>query len=173
MKVEDAKDGDVSPIHHLSDDSKPSSSRKKPEQPTSEPKPNLSRVTPAQLAYISFPSDARYQPVRTVTSAVPPSTKGAGKKVQSQILGSEKYGGGGGILILLDTRPDEEAEFLELEPPAVVPPPAEVTPTADAGASAQGAVQQGPHIALGGDDAPPPEPFEVRRFFCVFWKTEN
>ncbi|KAF6766119.1 armadillo-type protein [Ephemerocybe angulata] len=158
MKVDDSKDGDVSPINQLSDEGKPSTSKKKLE-PSFEIKPNFSRVTPAQLAYISFPPEGRYQPVRTVTSSskggkasVPPSVRGAG-------LASEKYGGGGGILILTDLRPEEEAEYIELETPAIVPPPAEVTP---AGVQATGAQPTGPHIALdeSSPDAAPPEPFE-------------
>lgn len=157
MEMSDTKDGDVSPINHLSEDSKPSSSRKKLE-PTSETKPNFSRVTPAQLAYISFPSDGRYQPVRTVSSAKQGrsfSSKGSG-------LGSEKYAGGGGILILSDLKPEEEADFIELEAPALAPPPPEVTPAAATSAAAT-SQPTGRHIALdeSSPDASPPEPFEV------------
>ncbi|KAJ2927156.1 hypothetical protein H1R20_g9903, partial [Candolleomyces eurysporus] len=156
VEMSDTKDGDVSPINHLSEDSKPSSSRKKLE-PTSETKPNFSRVTPAQLAYISFPSDGRYQPVRTVTS----TKQGRGFTSKASGVGPEKYGGGGGILILSDLRPDEEAEFIELEAPALAPPPPEVTPAAATGAAAA-PQPTGRHIALdeSSPDAPPPEPFE-------------
>lgn len=154
----DTKDGDVSPINHLSEDSKPSSSRKKLE-PTSETKPNFSRVTPAQLAYISFPSDGRYQPVRTVTS----SKQGRAFASKALGVGSEKYAGSGGILILSDLRPDEEAEFIELEAPVLAPPPPEVTPAAATAAAAAAPQPTGRHIALdeSSPDAPPPEPFEV------------
>lgn len=162
MKVEDSKDGDVTPINSLSDENKPSSSKRKLE-PTSEVKPNLSRVTPAQLQYISFPSDGRYQPVRTVTSI--PSAKASKNSIAKTLgLGSDKFGGGGGILILTDSRPDEEAEFIDLETPEILPPPPEVTPAA-ATAGATGVT--GPHISLdeSSPDAAPPEPFEVSPFY--------
>lgn len=164
MKVEDSKDGDVTPIHSLSDENRPSSSKKKLE-PTSEIKPNFSRITPAQLQYVSFPTDGRYQPVRTVTSI--PSAK-AGSRASANVaktlgLGTDRFGGGGGILILTDSRPEEEAEFIELETPEIAPPPPEVTPAGAAGGAT------GPNIALdeSAPDAAPPEPFEVSRVLLL------
>ena len=165
MKVEDSKDGDVTPIHSLSDENKPSSSKKKLE-PTSEIKPNFSRVTPAQLQYISFPSDGRYQPVRTVTSipSAKPGSRASANVAKTLGLGTDRFGGGGGILILTDSRPEEEAEFIELETPEIAPPPPEVTPAGAAGSAT------GPNIALDEStpDAAPPEPFEVSWVFCIF-----
>lgn len=112
-------------------------------------------MTPAQLAYISFPSEGKYQPVRAVT-AKPVSTR-AGKTVR-QI--EEKVAGGGGILILVDRRPDEEAEFIEFET-VIQPPPAEVDPTANG--DAPHSVESGSHIALDEDapEADSPTAFEV------------
>lgn len=156
---DDAKDGDVSPIDRLGEDSKPSSSKKR--EPGFEVKPNFSRVTPGQLQYVSFPSESRYQPVRTITATTSAKGKGAiSAAAKASGLGTEKYGGGGGILILVDMRPDEEAEYLELQAPPVVPPPPQVVPPAPTGRT--GGVS-GPHIALdeNGEDAAPPEPFEV------------
>ncbi|TFK30365.1 hypothetical protein FA15DRAFT_579686 [Coprinopsis marcescibilis] len=121
---------------------------KKQAEPSFEKKPNLSRVTPAQLPYISFPRDCRYQPVRSV------STKPASKSILHS-AGTDKFAGGGGILILTDQRPDEESEFISLEPPPI-PEPAHAAP-----ATGQ-ALPTGRHIALDEStpEAAPPEPFE-------------
>ncbi|KAK0478260.1 hypothetical protein IW261DRAFT_1482577 [Armillaria novae-zelandiae] len=158
MKAEEspAKGGDISPINgsmsNLADDSKA------PTQPTpsSEMLPNFSRVTPAQLSYITFPSDGRYQPVRAVSSKT--IKAGKGSKVSSS--GVNSYSGGGGILLLTDLRPDEEGEFIDLEPP-VEAPPAEAAPAVGNG-DAVGAVPTGLHIALdeSAPEADPPESFE-------------
>jgi 26S proteasome regulatory subunit RPN2 C-terminal domain len=73
MKTDEAspRDGDVSPItqsvSNLPEESKPSTSKPKKTEPLFEQRPNFSRVTPAQLAYISFLPDGRYQPVRAVS----------------------------------------------------------------------------------------------------------
>lgn len=112
-------------------------------------------MTPAQLAYISFPSEGKYQPVRAVT-AKPASTR-AGKAIR-QI--EEKAAGGGGILILVDRHPEEEAEFIQFET-VIEPPPAEAAPTANG--EAVHSVESGPHIALDEDapEAESPAAFEV------------
>ncbi|KAE9408198.1 26S proteasome regulatory complex, non-ATPase subcomplex, Rpn2/Psmd1 subunit [Gymnopus androsaceus JB14] len=122
-------DGDIE--MKTEEGSKAAKSAKKSE-PSFETLPNLSRVTPAQLAYISFPSEGKYQPVRAVT-AKPVSTR-AGKTVR-QI--EEKVAGGG-------------AEFIEFET-VIQPPPAEVDPTANG--DAPHSVESGSHIALD-EDAP-------------------
>ncbi|KAJ3779110.1 D-isomer specific 2-hydroxyacid dehydrogenase [Lentinula raphanica] len=123
-------------------------------EPSYETLPNLSRVTPAQLAYISFPNDGKYQPVRVVT-AKPASTR-AGKTIKQV---EEKSAGGGGILILVDRRPEQEAEFIQFET-AIQPPPAESTPTANV--ETPRAVESGPHIALdeNAEEADVPSSFE-------------
>ncbi|KAJ7125679.1 D-isomer specific 2-hydroxyacid dehydrogenase [Mycena crocata] len=170
MKVDDeplspGKDaGDISPINgsisNLAEEGKPSTTKStKKSEPSFEMLPNLSRVTPAQLAYISFPAEGRFQPVRAV-SATPAPPRGGGKASPAPVgLVSEKYAGGGCILILSDLQPEEEAEFIDFEPPAQAPasepaPPATTVPTS--------ALPVGPHIALDetSPEAGPPEAFE-------------
>nr|GAT44102.1 predicted protein [Mycena chlorophos] len=142
MKEEDGqKDAsDISPIL------KPT----KRSEPSFETRPNLSRVTPAQLAYISFPADSRFQPVRAVSAN--PIPRG---KARTTTTGSEKYAGGGCILIMADRRPDEAAEFIEFE---VIPAPAVAAPAAAPAVPAA----SGPHIALdeSGPEMGPPPVFE-------------
>lgn len=176
------KHGDISPINgsisSLADDSKPSTPPPKPPrktEPSFERLPNFSRVTPAQLAHITFPTEGRYQPVRTITSKPTPSSRsgkgavlpaGVGTATAAIGLASEKYAGGGGILILVDQRPDEEAEFIEFQTAAVLPTPSEDEhdgiPNGHALAGPPAA--SGPHIALdeNAPEADPPESFEVR-----------
>ncbi|KAF8708026.1 26S proteasome regulatory complex, non-ATPase subcomplex, Rpn2 Psmd1 subunit, partial [Rhizoctonia solani] len=57
--------------------------------PTSETLQNLSRVTPAQMQYITFPAESRFQPVRPI-----------GK-------------GGGGIVMLVDKKEGEPIEWIQ------------------------------------------------------------
>ena len=140
MKNDEPRDGDVSPIAqsvlNLGDESKASSSRMgKKTEPAFEVRPNFSRVTPTQLAYISFPVNDRYQPVRAVSAKTSPTKSGKATAFIRHIppsplaLGSEKYGGGGGILIMSDLRPNEEAEFIEIETAStLVAPQAVVVP---------------------------------------------
>jgi 26S proteasome regulatory subunit N2 len=165
MKVEDssspAKDGDVSPIDRsvtdLADENKPSTSATKSTkkiEPSFESRPNFSRVTPTQLAHVIFPSDGRYQPVRAVsTNTTPKSGKHAGPAT------SERYAGGGGILILADLRPEEEGDFIEFEPPVVSAPASADVPNGHPAP----APPAGPHIALDESlpEADPPGSFEV------------
>jgi 26S proteasome regulatory subunit N2 len=167
------KHGDISPINgsisNLADDGKPSTSKRKSE-PTSEIVPNFSRVTPAQLAHITFPVDGRYQPVRAVSTrpTTPRNAKSAGPATASTAtslgLASEKYAGGGGILILTDLRPEEEAEYIELNPAPPAPVaelPHDAVPN---GHAVAGPPASGPHIALdeSAPEADPPGSFEVR-----------
>jgi len=179
MKAEEAspRDGDVSPItQSVSNlpEEKPSTSRPKKTEPAFELRPNFSRVTPSQLAYISFPPDGRYQPVRAVSTKTPLSKAGkavatSGLSSSALGLGSEKYAGGGGILLLTDLRPNEESEFIEIAtaPPAV-PAVAEVVVPTENG-SAVGAPPTGRHIALdeNGAESEPPEAFEA--CIKIFW----
>jgi hypothetical protein len=90
--------------------------------------PNFPHVTPAQLVHITFLTEGRYQPVCAVSAKAPPSVKNnkvtvapAGSKSATAALGlaSEKYTGGGGILILVDEFPNEEVEFVKFEAPIV------------------------------------------------------
>ncbi|CEQ42920.1 SPOSA6832_04788 [Sporobolomyces salmonicolor] len=108
--------------------SKQQSKRKTPHEPISFPVQNLSRVTPAQLPYISFPADARYVPVRPVvggssSSSTPspapsttlPAASTASRPSTATTTPSGSRAIGGGILLVRDTKPTDEAELLELE----------------------------------------------------------
>lgn len=177
MKADDTqKDGDVSPITqsvaNLADDGKASTSaaKAKKTEPSFEQKPNFSRVTPAQLAFISFPADGRYQPVRAVSAKSPSSKSGkVGAASTALVLGSEKYAGGGGILLLTDSRPEEEASYIEIQTAAIAAPqaqrqpsPVPIQPIVRTGNQPPPA---GLHISLD-ENAPesePPEAFEVCR----------
>lgn len=165
MNSEDPKHGDVSPIDgsiSLAEEGKTASSKAgaRKTEPSSENLPNFARVMPAQLAHIAFPSDSRYQPVRAVSTKAA-SNKGAkagvapaGSKSAIAAIGlsSEKYAGGGGILILTDRYPDQEAEFIEINPPAA---PTEVP--------SNNAAPSEPHMALDENEPEtnPPEAFEA------------
>ncbi|KDQ63503.1 hypothetical protein JAAARDRAFT_119183 [Jaapia argillacea MUCL 33604] len=155
-----SKHGDVSPLAgSLSDladgvpEGKIKSSRKP--EPSFEEISNFSRVTPAQFSYITFPAEGRYQPVRPV------SMHSKNGKAGSRSLAG-RYAGGGGILILVDQSPDEDAEFIEFETQLPISAPAEV-PSVPNGNANVAQTSSGPHIAL--DDtaaeADPPGPFEV------------
>ena len=173
------KDGDVSPITqsvlNLGDEGKASSSRTgKKSEPAYEVRPNFSRVTPTQLAYISFPESDRYQPVRAVSAKASPTKAGkaaaaSGRRSPPSLAqGLEKYAGGGGILIMTDLRPNEEAEFIEIETAStLVTPEVVVAPMAN-GDAVQGRVRL--NISL--DDTAPesdvPEAFEVSGSFLPF-----
>ena len=109
----------IQSVLNIGDESKASSSRVGIKlEPAFEVRPNFSRVTPTQLAYISFPANDRYQPVRAVSAKKSPTSAGkaaaaaSGRRTPPSMLalGSEKYAGGGGILIMTDLRPNEEAE---------------------------------------------------------------
>lgn len=167
--MDSKKDGDVEMktedvAANGSDESKAIPTKRKAE-PSFEKVANFSRVTPAQLSYISFPPDGRYQPVRPVSLQTPAAkggrvtSAGTGKKGNgpSGVL-SERYAGGGGILILVDERRDEEAELIDLSPPVV----AEVTGNGSAVPNLS-VGERNLHIALDEStgDSEPPAPFEV------------
>jgi 26S proteasome regulatory subunit N2 len=169
-----SKHGDISPINgslsNLADDGKTPTSASKQQPRRAEPSfemlPNFSRVTPSQLACITFPSEGRYQPVRAVAPTTATTVSNTSKSPNSTPgLAPGKYGGGGGILILADLLPDEEAEFIEFSTAVVVHPAEEPAQTQIGNGHAVRAPQPtGPHIEM--DDAQPevdpPEPFEVR-----------
>ena len=167
IKAEDSssltRDGDISPINrslsNLADESKPSTA--KASEPAFELRPNFSRVTPAQVAHVSFPVGSRYRPVRPVSANPNPVRIATETVLGPSNIASERYAGGGGILILVDSRPDDEAEYLEFETPTNLRTAEEVTTSQNT----QGFVapSSGPHISLDGDapEAGPPEPFEV------------
>ncbi|KAL7274550.1 proteasome regulatory particle base subunit [Rhizina undulata] len=103
---------------------------------------NMSRVLPQQLKFISFLPDSRYEPVKKPT---------------------------GGILLLLDKKPDEPAELLEIKSrkPATAAGPGQTvssTATTEAGAGGGGAAAAVSILNAedddGDDDAPVPGEFE-------------
>jgi 26S proteasome regulatory subunit N2 len=88
-------------------------SKRKPE-PTSEALPNLSRVVPAQMPYISFSSSSRYTPVRAlVASSSQPTKSSASPALILESIVESASGAGGGILVLKDNKPDEPVELVE------------------------------------------------------------
>ena len=145
-----SRHGDVSPISLAE-----GSLKGRKGEPSLEKVSNMSRVVPAQLAYITFSSESRYQPVRVVSTRPPPSSKTA-KTASSVALAAERYAGGGGILILADTRVDDEHDYVEFETSPVAPPAAPA-------AAQNPAPTAGRHIALdeSAPEADPPEAFEV------------
>jgi len=183
-EVSSPKDGDVSPITqsvvNLGDESKASSSGTrigKKTEPAFEVRPNFSRVTPSQLAYISFPSDNRYQPVRAVSANTSPTRSGKAAATSGRhtpptlALGSEKYAGGGGILIMTDLRPNDEAEFIEIETASTLgAPQAVVAPIANGNAMEDLPIRS---LNISLDDTAPesdaPEAFEVCPTLFVCW----
>lgn len=164
MKADDAapsgKHGDVSPLSgslsNLAEGTAAESRPKRKAEPAFETLSNFSRVTPAQLPYLVFPPDGRYQPVRAVsTTTIPPKT--AFKAGAASSLATKQMGGGG-ILVVSDQQPEEPAEFIPFT--TVVDPNAAVTP-APVVDGAPTASQR--HISLD-ENAPevgPPGPFEV------------
>lgn len=171
MKVDEqpvgsgSKADDVSSLTQLADAAAgASTSTPKPKrapEPSSEKLANFTRVTPAQFAYISFAPEGKYQPVRAISST-PQQRATATKKIGkgAAVAGASKYAGGGGILLLVDTKPHEAAEFIDLTPPA----PAEPAPgAADAApAAATSAGSYGGMVDENGPEAEMPPAFEVR-----------
>lgn len=95
------------------------------EEPSMENLGNLSRVTPVQLAHISFPHTARYQPVRPVSSSpASQATPRKGRKASSSSSTVPKALSGGGIIMLRDTMPDNAKEYIQLNAALDKPVPA-------------------------------------------------
>lgn len=64
-------------------------------------------MTPAQLPYISFPSNSRYEPVRPFAATSVP------RKSRKGDAAARTSAGGGGIILLRDTTPDAPSEYIE------------------------------------------------------------
>lgn len=122
----------------------------------------MTRATPAQLHYISFPSEGRYIPVRPVSRAsLATSDVKKGKKPATlhELTKKSAEGlSGGGIILLRDTKPDEEKEYLELNQALDAPPPPPPAAASDvevpSAAVAAMEIDDGP-------EASAPAPFEV------------
>ncbi|WVR08800.1 hypothetical protein IAU60_005858 [Kwoniella sp. DSM 27419] len=139
-------------------DATPTPAKKKPSEPSSFILPNMSRVTSAQLAYISFPSgdNVRYTPVRPLAEQPTPSAgKGPGGASAS-----------GSVVLLRDLNPESsEGEFIELDK-SLWPALAEgrtIGDTQDGSSAEQTGTSAVPaQAASTGDDenVEPPAPFE-------------
>jgi 26S proteasome regulatory subunit N2 len=103
MKVDEepGKDAkDISPINgsisNVAEDGKPAAKATKKAEPPFEMRSNLSRITPAQLAYtyVTFPPEGFFQPVRAV-SAKNCSSAESGRRWRQSVappgVVSEKY----------------------------------------------------------------------------------
>ncbi|KAG0151044.1 hypothetical protein CROQUDRAFT_651562 [Cronartium quercuum f. sp. fusiforme G11] len=96
--------------------------RRKDESGLTDKLSNLSRVTPTQLAYISFPDQSRYLPVRPLLGGSSAARKGL--TAQMVLNTAEFAAAGGGILVVKDQRPELPGEFLELTSVKELAPPA-------------------------------------------------
>ena len=140
-------------------------------EPTSETLPNLSRVVPAQLPYISIPASCRFQPVRPITDAPAASTSEplTASRVRAQTAQSTAASRAvGGILVLVDNGGEGAVEYIELEANAAhiaEEAAAAAQPAAPAAAGA-GAAAGGGNLGLSATDpiADPPAPFEYDGF---------
>ena len=102
----------------------PPKTKRRKEEPTSQSLPNLSRVVPAQLPHINFPSEGRFHPVRPlITSTIVSSSTSdqlstAPANSASAILttlATTSRVTGGGIILLRDSEPEKEVEYFEYE----------------------------------------------------------
>jgi 26S proteasome regulatory subunit N2 len=146
-------------------DDKPSKpeEEKKSSEPSSETLTNMVRVTPAQMAYVTFPSIGRYQPVRPIASLsaslLAPSTGiKKGKRVAPPTVEAGKGKSnvslpGGGIIMLRDSQPGVEGEYIELTSSLDAAPRAPEEAPAPA-AHAEMQVDEGPELEM-------PAPFQV------------
>jgi 26S proteasome regulatory subunit N2 len=130
----------------------------KKNEPSFETLSNLVRVTPAQLRHIEFPASGRYQPVRQVgsksSSAIEASRAARSSATQQHVQG-------GGIIMMRDTKPSEEAEYIELTSKLDRTPPAAAVPEAAAAASEQpSAGTEGMDVDANEEEAPVPPAFE-------------
>jgi 26S proteasome regulatory subunit N2 len=157
--------GDISPIAGMASDPPEGSSSesktpstKRRAEPLFERLSNFTRVTPAQLAHIVFPPESRYQPVRPVSTRTANRPSAAPLK---SAAASERYAGGGGIVMMIDQRPTEEADFIENTPSSQPSAPTTATPVPLT--TTGPVIREALHLELGdGPEADPPEAFEVR-----------
>lgn len=169
-EVPPVRPGDISPINesipNLPESQSSEIRTNKRKEPSFESLPNFSRVTPAQFQHVVFPPSSRYQPVRPVSAREPAIKAGKGVAGAPKTSQPEKYAGGGGILLLVDERPGEPQEFIELS--TVAPPTPQVAPASTAGTTSTGARTER-NIALdpNGREAEVPEPFEVCCFMLL------
>ena len=144
-----------------SSDSPDAEGKSRRKEPNFETIGNFTRVTPAQSSYVVFPSSSRFRPVRPLSTR-PPARNG--KSLIGRSLGAtEKYAGGGGIVMLIDTQPGAATEFVEV----FVPPPPPSAAVAAVPNTSSSSSWNSPPVNVSLDenapDAEPPQPFEVKR----------
>lgn len=133
---------------------------KKPVEPSSHPVENLTRITPSQLPYISFPSNSRYALVRPASASIVTPKKGK-KPAANHDYARKPSIAVGGVVVLVDNgEVDAEGQYVELKESLWTAP---APPAAAAAAAAQPAsdvamVSDNDHF----EEAEPPAPFEVR-----------
>ncbi|KAJ9122579.1 hypothetical protein QFC22_002008 [Naganishia vaughanmartiniae] len=125
-------------------------------EPSFETLHNLVRVTPAQLRHIEFPTSGRYQPVRQI-GVKSPSALDASRAARSSA--TQQHVQGGGIIMMRDTKPEEEAEYLELTAKLDRTPPAAAA--APETGAATGEQQAEGAMEVEEEEAAVPPPFEV------------
>lgn len=142
--------------------------------------PNLSRVVPAQTAYINFPSSSRYVPVRPLASSGIGSSSSKKSSASPAFIlesivdsaGSAGLGAGGGILVLKDTKPEEPVELVEekarrelrIAATGADEMPAEAGSAVGGAGAGAGAAGASAGVDLSAPIAPMPEPFEYDGF---------
>jgi 26S proteasome regulatory subunit N2 len=137
--------------------------KKKAAEPSSFTLGNMTRVTPQQLASISFPESSRFVPLRPLNERISSDDKKTagpqamfGRDREQQPGSKEQRAVAGSIVLLRGTQPETKAEYIELnralwpsdaiafEPEsAPTPPPAAAAAGAGgAGGAAGGAIEE-------------------------------
>ncbi|ORY27990.1 endopeptidase [Naematelia encephala] len=172
METDDTKPEDAKEDRSRTSTPVPAKSRK-PTEPSSFTLTNMSRVTPQQLAFVSFPTGGRYEPIRSLGSEVAsPSDSTASrttKRPSSSSGESKKAPNAGTVIMLRDLKPDEDKEdaYIELDKALWRPPPPpepEAATTADTPSAQPAVAGAGAGAEAGAEeedaDAPIPAPFE-------------
>lgn len=124
----------------------------------------MTRVTPQQLASISFPETSKYVPLRPLNERISSDEKSKSAGPQAVFGGQstekkEQRAVAGSIVLLRDVKSDVEGEFIELNKalwPRDTATGAEAeAPAQGEAASAQGATGAGGMLPGGEAEAPP------------------
>ncbi|GAA6007020.1 hypothetical protein JCM11491_001480 [Sporobolomyces phaffii] len=157
MKDDAAPTDEATPAAPVATTTTTKQTKRKAAEPSTYTVENLSRVTPSQLATIALLPGSRYVPVRPFPAAAAADRSSASRAT-----------GGGGIVLVRDSTPNEPQDLVELEvlkqletPPAPAPGAA---PAQDAAATSSGAAGggggQSDQELLEGPIADVPPPFE-------------
>ena len=125
--------------------------KRRPQEPSSFAVPNLSRVTPLQLPFMSMP-EGRYMPLRPIGSQNP---KEADKRTMATDLKRGLGGSSGNIIVVRDSKPEDDGEYIELNKalwPEELGEPEEAEPEAEETLVAETLTEE--------QEAAPPPPFE-------------